>query len=59
LHIHICLWRIKDGGFSRNNVLEMFLLAISLAVAAIPEGLVAVVTIVLSIGVTKCPNAMR
>jgi len=44
---------LKNGGFSRNNVLEMFLLAISLAVAAIPEGLVAVVTIVLSIGVTK------
>jgi len=37
----------------------MFLLAISLAVAAIPEGLVAVVTIVLSIGVTKMSNAMR
>jgi len=26
---------LKNGGFSRNNVLEMFLLAISLAVAAI------------------------
>jgi Ca2+-transporting ATPase len=29
----------------------MFLMAVSLAVAAIPEGLVAVVTVVLSIGV--------
>ena len=37
-----------------NTVLtDTFLLAVSLAVAAIPEGLVAVVTIVLSIGVTK------
>ncbi|MEE3362745.1 MAG: cation-translocating P-type ATPase, partial [Anaerovoracaceae bacterium] len=33
--------------------IDTFMLAISLAVAAIPEGLVAVVTIVLSIGVTK------
>jgi Ca2+-transporting ATPase len=43
----------ESGGLSGGNVLEMFLMAISLAVAAIPEGLVAVVTVVLSIGVTK------
>jgi Ca2+-transporting ATPase len=36
-----------------DTLLESFMLAVSLAVAAIPEGLVAVVTIVLSIGVTK------
>jgi Ca2+-transporting ATPase len=34
-------------------ILDTFMVAVSLAVAAIPEGLVAVVTIVLSIGVTK------
>ena len=44
---------LTHGGFKGPHVLELFLLAISLAVAAIPEGLVAVVTIVLSIGVTK------
>ena len=44
---------IKAGHFSMDVMIDTFMLAISLAVAAIPEGLVAVVTIVLSIGVTK------
>ncbi|MDL2273992.1 cation-translocating P-type ATPase [Oscillospiraceae bacterium OttesenSCG-928-G22] len=44
---------LQNGGFQGGHVFEMFLTAVSLAVAAIPEGLVVVVTVVLSIGVTK------
>ena len=44
---------LMKGDFSINGILGTFMVAVSLAVAAIPEGLATVVTVVLSIGVTK------
>ncbi len=45
--------KLSVAGQTLTVVLETFMTAVSLAVAAIPEGLATVVTVVLSIGVTK------
>lgn len=49
--IGICLFIFVIGLLYGKEPLEMFLTSVSLAVAAIPEGLLAIVTIVLAIGV--------
>ena len=49
----ICIFIFFIGLIKNINPIEMFMTAVGLAVAAIPEGLPAIVTIMLSIGVTK------
>ena len=51
--IIICVVIFIIGLFQNKEPIHMFMTAVSLAVAAIPEGLVAVSTIVLAIGVQK------
>ncbi|MDF2511760.1 MAG: ATPase [Herbinix sp.] len=53
LAIGICVVIFVIALIQKRDLFEMFLTAISLAVAAIPEGLAAIVAIVLALGVTR------
>ena len=51
--VGICLLVFLLGIIRKSGILPSFMLSVSLAVAAIPEGLPAVVTVVLSMGVQR------
>ncbi|WP_373709788.1 cation-translocating P-type ATPase [Kaistella sp.] len=50
--VGICIVIFGISWFQERDLAEMFLISVSLAVASIPEGLAAIVAVVLSIGVT-------
>lgn len=57
--IFICILIFVIGILQKRDLVVMLITSISLAVAAIPEGLVAIISIVLALGVTRMSKKMQ